>query len=217
MSLTFEMQRIRPLVLAFVGCSEKKDPLKLGELLARGVDDPKQMIHVHTDCGTFMLGIWWAAGVNHPLLLQRYVDGKAIEWVRTIAADKHALKRYPHDLSPIAAAGLHYKTRNKNNDHVEFLLGPLDHRGVAEHGGGGRADNAIEVATSTVLWSSGRPLIEWFDPVALFADAVEPRLALAQSLDELAFVHDTEPPTNPSLPPVIDTSADDQEPEHAAT
>ncbi len=53
-----------------------------------------------------------------------------------------------------------------NDAHAEFCLTTPDAVGVAEHGGGGRPDNAITCskAPESILWSHGRRLQEIYDP-----------------------------------------------------
>ena len=194
--------RFQKLIELYVGDSEKHNARHLGELLARGIDDPDTMVRVRTNCGTFVLGVWWAVGVQHPLLMKPYQNGMAIAWVLQIARDLKALRRYPHDMSPVPGAVCHYKTKYLNNDHVEFLLGYLS-PGVTDHAGGGRSNNAIGRAKGPITWNYGRPLIEWVDPVALLADATEPRdeaLLMQLYLDSLEPPK-SEPPTNPEANP----------------
>lgn len=152
------------LVRKYEGCSLKNRKDELGCLVCRGVDDPTQAVLIKTNCGMFSLGIMYEAGVQHDLLRHKYVSGMAIAWVRTIGKDLKALQRYSKTNAPKPGALLHYYTPGKNDNHVEWLLSDIDAQGCAEHGGGGRTDNAITLGTSNVLWSYGRPLQEWWDP-----------------------------------------------------
>lgn len=152
------------LVKKYVGCSLHVHKDDLATLVCRGVDDPDQSVLIKTNCGMFALGIMHEAGVVHDLLTQKYKLGMAIAWVRTIGKDLGALKKFSKSEMPKAGSLLHYYTSGKNNNHVEWLLEDPDDQGCAEHGGGGRTDNAITIGSGNVLWNYGRPLQEWLDP-----------------------------------------------------
>ena len=194
--------RFSTLVPRYIGDSEKKNSRHLGELLARGIDDPDKMVHTHSDCGTFVLGIWWAAGVQHPLLMLPYQSQMAIGWVLKIARDKGALRRYPHDMSPVPWAVCHYKTKYLNNDHVLFLEKTIS-PGVTSYIGAGGAANSVGRDRGPITWNWGRPLVEWVDPIALLADATEPRdeSLLSQLYLESLEVPSLEVPTHPEASP----------------
>lgn len=152
------------LVKRYEGCSLHVRKDDLGTLVCRGVDDPDQAVLIKTNCGMFALGIMKEAGVVHDLLNQKYKSGMAIAWVRTIGKDLKALQKFSKGNMPKAGALLHYYTAGKNDNHVEWLLSDVDDQGCAEHGGGGRTDNAITIGSGNVLWNYGRPLQEWLDP-----------------------------------------------------
>ena len=156
--------RLVRILRTFVGCSLHSRRDDLGRLVARGVDDPEAVVTIATNCGTTALGIMALAGVDHALLSAPYRSGMAIAWLRTIGRDLGALNPYSPSNPPKPGALLRYNTLGKNDDHVEWLLGPLGADGAADHGGGGRADNAITEGTGPVLASWGRPLVEWWDP-----------------------------------------------------
>jgi hypothetical protein len=164
--------KIARLVRKYEGCSSSTRRAELGALVARGVDRPESVVDIRTNCGMFALGIFAAAGVEHPLLDRPYVSGMAISWLRQIGLQRKALQRYTGVTGPAPKVGslLRYVSptptggKPPNNDHVEFLLGPISMQGTALHGGGGRAGNAITVGTGPVLWSAGRPLVEFWDP-----------------------------------------------------
>lgn len=152
------------LVKKYVGCSIHIRGDELGSLVCRGVDDPAQSVLIKTNCGMFALGIMCEAGVQHDLLTQKYKSGMAIAWLKIIGRDLKAIQKYSKTNMPKAGSLLHYYTVGKNDNHVEWLLSDIDDKGCAEHGGGGRTDNAITTASGTVLWNYGRPLQEWWDP-----------------------------------------------------
>lgn len=152
------------LVKKYVGCSIHVRSDELGNLVAREVDDPEQVVLIKTNCGMFSLGIMYEAGVQHDLLWSKYKSGMAIAWLRTIGKDLKALQKYSKTNVPKPGSLLHYYTTGKNNNHVEWLLSDIDDQGCAYHGGGGRTDNAITSSFGNVLWNYGRPLREWWDP-----------------------------------------------------
>ncbi len=83
---------------------------------------------------------------------------------------------------PKVGSLLHYRSptpsgsKPKNDDHVEFLLSPIDARGYALHGGGGRAENAITMTTDPglVTYNNGRPLLQFLDPDLLGIEVLLP-------------------------------------------
>jgi hypothetical protein len=152
------------LVKKYVGCSIHVRKDDLGALVCRGVDDPNQSVLIKTNCGMFALGIMHEAGVVHDLLTQKYKSGMAIAWVRTVGKDLKALNKYVSGTALKAGCLLHYYTPGQNNNHVEWLLSDMDDQGCAEHGGGGRTDNAISTGEGDVLTNYYRPLQEWLDP-----------------------------------------------------
>jgi len=157
--------KIVRLVNRYVGCSLLNRRDELGLLVARGVDDPHQMVIVSTNCGTSALGIFALAGVQDPLLDHKYVNGMAISWLRQIGINLGALVKYTGKNGPQPKRGdlLRYNTVGKNDDHVEWLLSNPDENGIAEHGGGGRSNNAITKSTSSILVNYYRPLVEFWD------------------------------------------------------
>lgn len=159
--------KIIRLVKSYDGISLKHGRDRLGKLVARGVDQPEDVVSVRTNCGMFALGIWAELGVSSPILNRRYVIGAAITWCVQIGIERGALVKYTEaGLKPKRGALLHYKTPGQNDDHVEFLLSDIDAHWNAVHGGGGRADNAIAVskAPGVVLWNNGRKLFQFWDP-----------------------------------------------------
>jgi hypothetical protein len=158
-------EKIVRMVNKYIGCSLINERTKLADLIARGVDDPNQVVEVKTNCGMFALAIMEIAGARHDILNKKYVIGMAIGWVRQIGIDLKALNKYTGKNGPQPKRGdlLHYFSPGANNNHVEWLLSDPNENGIAEHGGGGRPNNAITKGTSSILYSSGRPLQEFID------------------------------------------------------
>lgn len=158
------------LVQRYVGCSLDSRRAELAVLIARGVDDPEEIVKVRTNSGMFALGIWHAAGVQHDLLERPYVNEKAIGWLVTIAHSLGAV-RYPgKDGCPVAGALMHYWLRDgkqTKSHHVEFCISECDLMWHAAHAGGGRPQNEIGQGNGDVRWNAGRPLQCWYDPSAL--------------------------------------------------
>lgn len=152
------------LVKKYEGCSLSCRRDELADLVCRGVDNPKQAVQIKTNCAMFTLGILKEAGVEHDLLNQPYKSGMAVAWVLQIARDLKALKKYSSSEMPKKGSILHYYTPGSNNNHVEWLLEDPDTKWCAEHGGGGRADNAITCGSGDIRWNAGRALREWIDP-----------------------------------------------------
>ncbi len=154
------------LVSSFIGCSLDNRCDELGELVARGVDDPEQIVRVRTNCGMFALGIWHRLGVPHELLSEPYVNERAITWLVTIANDFGAVRYPKRDGAPAVGSLMHYWTREGAktlNHHVEFCLSAPDANWNAKHAGGGRSKNAISASVSDVRWGATGPLQAWYD------------------------------------------------------
>jgi hypothetical protein len=168
-------RRIISAVQSYIGCSSKTRVDELAVLCARGVDNPKTVkswlqMPGFSNCAFFALGIWHACGVNHPLLSTPYETGKAMAWVLKIATELGALMKYhPDQGAPPPGALLHYATRGKNNDHVEFVIGEESH-GKVPHAGGGRANCLIGSGLDSWSWNYGRPLQSWIDPLKLLPE-----------------------------------------------
>jgi len=158
------VDRIVRLVKSYVGCSLSNRRADLGALVARGVDNPESVVTISTNCATSALGIMAAAGVRDAILNKPYQSGMAVSWVRQIGINTGALVKFDGKTMPKRGALMRYNTPGTNNDHVEWCLSDVDASGNADHGGGGRANNAITEGTGNVLSSLGRPLQEWWDP-----------------------------------------------------
>lgn len=170
--------------------SNNKD--KLTSLISRGVDGPyaKYVVGWKTNCATSALGFIAAACETvdnlksvHPLLAEKSEMGTSVSRLVKIAQDKMALGS-PNDPSKIKPGCLlWYCTPGKNDDHFEWLLSDIDIHGHAEHAGGGRADNAITVASGNVLTSFGRPLHKYIDVDYMLKDLPKPAKVDAAILD----------------------------------
>lgn len=169
-------QKLARIVRQYVGCSLSARSDELGKLVARGVDDPKAVVGIKTNCGTSALGVMAEAGVQHDLLDRKYVNGMAIGWVLQIGRELGALVTVPNPL-PVGfkipqGALLHYGVLGKNNDHVEWLLSDVAPSGAADMGGGGRPNNAITAGRGVVARNAGRPLLHYLDPNKLGIEIV---------------------------------------------
>lgn len=168
-------EKLVRIVLDHVGCSLSRNREKLGELVSRNVDKPEAVVAIATNCATTALGVMAFAGVRHELLNKPYVSGMAVGWCRIIGQDLGALVKYTGKSGPQPKVGslLRYNTSGKNDDHVEWLLSTMDERGSADHGGGGRPNNAVTREYGGVMHSYGRPLVEFWDPDKLGIDVVK--------------------------------------------
>ena len=145
---------------------------KLMSLIGRGVDGDFaiQSVQWKTNCATSALGFIAAscgsierAKSVHPSLVAKSKIGTAVSVLVSIARDTLSL-RTPTSLKSIKPGSLlWYGTQGKNDDHFEWVLSPIDDQNHAEHGGGGRPDNAITVSTGDISHSSGRPLKKYID------------------------------------------------------
>jgi len=148
---------------------------ELTGLVARGVDEPEwanQVVTWRTNCATSALGFLAAvcgdvgsARACHRLLAERSVNGMSMAWLMQIGYDLHAWIP-AEQWTPRAGDLLHYGTPGRNDDHVEWCLSePVAL--VADHGGGGRADNAITVEHGPIVSPLGRPLRAYLNLDAL--------------------------------------------------
>lgn len=171
------------MVKSYVGCSLSNRAPELRLLISRGIDNPATIIYEgRSTCGLFVLGIWHALAVDHPLLAEPYQTGMAITWALRIAHDLGALRYPQRDGPPCPGAVMHYYTKQSYvagnpNDHVEFCLSAPEvstaHGGtpsewIADHAGGGRSHCGVsEGGPDDILWNYGRPLQAWICPDAL--------------------------------------------------
>jgi hypothetical protein len=150
------------------GCSLDHEPEKLAQLFEVNESDPATARRVSTyatNCGTSMRCIMALAGCDHPLVTRPYTVQMAVAWCLTAAREKGALLPASRWRDAGPGWGAHYATAGRNADHVEWIRAAPDAQGVALHGGGGRARNAITIAgPNDIRWSSGRPLRGVIDP-----------------------------------------------------
>lgn len=165
--------RICRIVRAYEGCSLVTRRGDLAELVEAA--GPPGCVAWTTNCATFALGVLRAACGDlrdacavHPLLSDPLVIGDAFTRLVRIGVDLKAWRvPMPNDPPPPPGAFMWYEIDGKNDDHVEIrLTGDGGERGF-EHGGGGRAGNAITIGFGDVEHSVGRPLHRWLDTMAM--------------------------------------------------
>jgi hypothetical protein len=153
--------RIVRIIRAYDGCSLSSRTADLGALVARGVDEPADVVRITTNCAMFALGVLKAAGCQHRLLDRPWQTGVVFAWIVQIGNDMNAWKPPTAGLPPVGSA-LWYRIPGTNDDHVEFYMSAPD-----EHGGGGRPNNAITVGYGDIHSSWSRPLWRYLDPDCL--------------------------------------------------
>lgn len=176
--------RLVDLVCLFDGVDLIEHGEQLRDFIARDVDDPATELNDHVStCGLFALAVWHTLRVPHELVDAPYKMGMAIQWLTQIAWALQAVRHVPMNGLPTVGALMHYHTPGHNDDHVEFLLSPIDKQGhelIACHGGGGRAHCGVTVHLSEDVrfaWrkrnpegeviENGPPLQCWYDLDAL--------------------------------------------------
>ncbi len=159
------------IVRAVAGCSLDHLPDKLADIYLLQEPDRDTAVEVSrlaTNCGTSMRAVYALAGCTHTLITRPYRIRKAVAWVLGAATELGALLPASSWRKCGPGWGLWYGTPGKNDDHVEWCLSDVDAQGVALHGGGGRARNAITIGgPRTIMWSTGRPLRGVIDPGAM--------------------------------------------------
>jgi hypothetical protein len=155
-------RRIARIVGLYAGCSLSARREELAALVGRGVCD-ESIVAWQTNCATVALGVLAAAGVQHRVLSTPTANGRAFSDLVQLGVDLGAWRDPATDGPPVMGAALWYALAGQNDDHVEFLVDP----GGPVHGGGGRPNNAVTVATGPVALSCGRPLHRWLDPERL--------------------------------------------------
>lgn len=158
-------QHISRCVQAFNGVSLTNNVAQLDALFLVNETPARapQIAAVQTNCATFARCIFALAGCTSSYVLEPYPIGAGISLVLEAAQQLGCLitcSTTPNYLSLLGPGCLiHYAIPGTNDDHVEFCLGAPDPTtGVALHGGGGRPDNAITVATGDIRTSLGRPI-----------------------------------------------------------
>jgi hypothetical protein len=165
--------RIARIVRLYEGCSaDGNGALRLAALVGRGVND-QSFVQVRSNCATFALGVLACAGVVSPELQEETKIGAAFSDLVAIGYRFAAWEVPSSDVEIPVGAALWYRIDGTNDDHVEFQLDG------GQHGGGGRAGNAVTVETGPVMLSVGRPLYRWLDP-----DRLEIAVVAAASADE---------------------------------
>jgi hypothetical protein len=164
---SWQERKIVDLVKPWVGSNLRVRGDELRAFISRGIDDPESELDAHiSTCGLFALAVWHAAGVKHELIARPYQMGQAIIWLAQIAKDLGAIRYPKRDGAPRPGALLHYKTATHNDDHMAVPRAE-GKQWLADHAGGGRPDAGVGEGGSDLLWSSGRPLQEYYDPNAL--------------------------------------------------
>jgi hypothetical protein len=150
----------------------------LAALVGRGVDPPSSTsVEWRTNCATSALGIVAfacgtveAANAVHALLAKPSENGKALTWLSQIGDAKGAWVAYSTKGAQPAAGDLMWywnhptKVNDKGetvvvyDDHVEWCLCDTAQDFTADHGGGGRSDNAITVGSGDIRFNAGRAL-----------------------------------------------------------
>ena len=150
------------IVRAYAGCSVKVRRDELAALVGRGCMDDS-IVYVRTNCALFALGVLSAAGVRHTLLEEPTRPEMSFADLVRIGNDFCAWRDPATGGAIPPGAVCWYRLPGLNDDHAEFYLSPVG----PEHGGAGRADNAVTVCTGTPALSCGRPLWRWLDPEEL--------------------------------------------------
>ena len=133
-----------------------------------------------------------AASAVHSLLATPSQIGQAIAWLSRIGNDKGAWVTYSASGQQPQHGDLlwywNHPTRTKDDgttetvydDHVEWALSDPGSDHVADHGGGGRTNNAITVGNGDLTTNAGRALRKFLDldklgitPVATQSDSTD--------------------------------------------
>lgn len=181
--------------LAGVSLSARVDVLKA--LIGRGVDpDSLRAWQWQTNCATSALGViaaacgsLEAAAALHPLLAMPSKIGTSPMWIFEIARALGICREYKG--GPIAKGAL---VAYASGDHFEWILSDMDPTdGIADHGGGGRGNNAITVGRGDCRTSWRRAVTHVFD----FASKLPPSPdAASGELDAVAVGPESAPGTD---------------------
>lgn len=163
--------RIIRFLTVFDGVSLSNKVEWLKQLTGRGVDPKGLNAHTwKTNCATSALGFIAAACTDvsiakelHPLLGMSSKIGTSITWIYKIGAATKTIRKYKTGMTLPRVCLASYA----GGDHVEWILSEPDSNGIADHGGGGRANNAITVGKGDVFASMGRKLTDILDIVPL--------------------------------------------------
>ena len=159
--------RIVRIMRSYAGCSLSSRRNELAALVEAA--GPRGCVAWETNCATFALGVLRAACGElddarsvHALLAQPIPPQKAFTWLVQIGADRKAWRDERIAGPPVPGAIMWYEIDGKNDDHAEIRL-----TAEGEHGGAGRANNAVTIGYGDVDHSAGRPIHLWMDPFAL--------------------------------------------------
>ena len=177
-----------------VSLSNRVDVLKA--LVGRDVDpETLRAWQWQTNCATSALGVIAAAcgsievaAALHALLGMTSKIGTSPTWLFAIGNALGVCFEYTNG-RPIPKGAL---VAYANGDHFEWILSDMGADGIADHGGGGRANNAITVGRGDCRTSWGRKITHVF----LFASKLPGSPEAATG--ELERVGKTDPP--PALP-----------------
>jgi hypothetical protein len=153
--------RIVRVVRYYAGASLSSRRPELAALIGRGIDD-ESMVALKTNCATFACGVLYAAGCRFESLCRPIKIGMSFATLVDLGGRMGAWRDPAVAGPPKPGAVMWYEIAGTDDDHAEFHLAPPD-----EHGGGGRADNAITIGDSPEAMSWGRPMHRWLDPDAL--------------------------------------------------
>lgn len=199
-------QHLWRIVQFFAGCSIHHRHLDLRMLAAMCEDRPDQEMLRTTNCATSARWIYRLAncqvqGLFAPDEVMRAANPAGpISWLITAAKAAGAL--VPGDQWQKADAGwlLYYAVGN--NAHVEWCGGKPDASGNCAHGGGGRPDNAITIASGDIRSSWSRPLVYLIDPAKMkvpdYPTAIE-----TEHVAPIVSVEDSKPVVDQPAKPAI--------------
>lgn len=159
-------EHVARILRAFHGCSTKVDPERLFALFMVNEPDRQHAIDVAsapTNCGTSARCVYALAGSEEKLITCPYPGQVIIGWLLEVGRETDAqidLKKYPDAWQNIDAGDMLLYHGGGNDWHVEIAMDKPDpETGMCEHGGGGKANNGIAIATSDIRSNRGRPLV----------------------------------------------------------
>ena len=159
-------QHVARIVRGCDGMSLEHDKERLAELFwcNEALEEQARIVSTwKTNCGTFARQALCLAGSVSRHVCEKYVNGKAVQNVRDAGREAGAVHRGT-EWRLLGPGWICVYWASGNDAHIEVCLSVPDAVGAAEHGGGGRAMNAITCGRGSVLSSLGRPLQEILDP-----------------------------------------------------
>jgi hypothetical protein len=161
-------EHLARIVRALDGISLHKHGDMLAQLFYANEPDAARAAQVatwKTNCASSARAIYALAGVEADDLeiINPLPNGAAVTLIRSYAARHKAVIPGSQWHMLRAGCGMMYWASG-NDAHFEFCLGDVDGAGVADHGGGGRSDNAIDCKRGDVRMSWNRPLQEIYLP-----------------------------------------------------